>query len=106
MDENRVNECAVEYAKNYSGMNKFGKDDCGRGECRACKSALKPFDCRRRGVLYETSCTVCLDPATGKSKARYVGESARSVKERFNEHVEDGEGEKKDSHMWKHWSRW
>ena len=94
----------IQLSRLLTRSNLFGTDNCGREHCKACMSALKPFDCRRRGVLYETSCTACVNPTTGKSKARYVGESARSIKERFNEHVEDGENERKDSHMWKHWT--
>ena len=30
--------------------NLFGKEDCQREDCKACGSALKPLDCRRRGV--------------------------------------------------------
>ena len=34
---------------------------------------------------------------------RYVGESARSARERFNEHLADAQNAKADSHMKKHW---
>ena len=35
--------------------------------------------------------------------ARYVGETARSAKERFGEHWEDALKKKADSHIYKHW---
>ena len=38
------------------------------------------------------------------SKATYVGESARSARERMNEHVEDAHNTKVESHMRKHWA--
>ena len=83
--------------------NLFFKEDCGRQDCFACRDSLKPLDCCRRGVLYETSCQQCCD-SSGKSKARYVGESARSIYERYGEHVEDGNKQMNDTHMMKHWN--
>ena len=56
-----------------------------------------------QGVVYETSCQACCDEE-GKSVAKYVGESARSVKERYGENIEDAEKDRKDSHMGKHWA--
>merc|ERR1712030_284253 len=35
--------------------------------------------------------------------AKYVGESARSAKERFGEHWEDARKGRPDSHIYKHW---
>ena len=35
--------------------------------------------------------------------AKYVGESARSAKERFGEHWDDARKGKQDSHIFKHW---
>ena len=51
--------------------------------------------------MYETHCTECMDGE--KKLAMYVGESARSAKERFAEHWDDAEKKKADSHMHKHW---
>ena len=82
--------------------NLFSTEFCGRAECMACRDAGKKFDCRRRGIVYETACQGCLDKE-GKSRAVYVGESSRSLKERYGEHVDDAKGTKKDSHMRKHW---
>ena len=45
----------------------------------------------------------CCD-AAGEPRARYIGEMARSDSERFGEHMEDAEKEKRDSHIYKHWS--
>ena len=41
---------------------------------------------------------------TGNSKAKYVGESARSGCERFGEHMDDAAKMKPGSHIFKHWS--
>ena len=82
--------------------NIYSKDHCGR-DCKACDHQKKPLDCRRRGLVYETACLDCRD-AEGETRARYIGEKARSGSERFGEHREDAEKEKKDSHIYKHWS--
>ena len=50
--------------------------------------------------MYETACLNCRD-AEGETRARYIGEKARSGSEHFGEHMEDAE---KDSHIYKHWS--
>ena len=83
--------------------NLFAKEHCGREDCMACLQSNSPLDCRRRGLVYKTECVECMDKA-GKARALYVGETARSGNERYNEHVEDADAGKKDSHMYKHWS--
>ena len=60
----------------------------------ACAQAMSPLDCRRRGLVYETECTECMN-REGKARALYVGESARSGFERYNDHVDDAEAGKK-----------
>ena len=51
--------------------------------------------------MYESVCMECVED--GVPKARYVGESARSANERFNEHIDDAKKARKDSHIYKHW---
>lgn len=68
----------------------------------ACRDTGKPVNCRRRGLVYETSCLECLDKE-GQARARYVGETSRSLAERYSEHVNDGEKGAKSSNMFKHW---
>ena len=82
--------------------NLFSDMGCGRSKCEACKNATKPLNCRRRSILYETACKDCIE--NDIEGAVYVGESARSGAERIGKHVDDAESEKKDSHMFKHWS--
>ena len=67
----------------------------------SCSKGAKPQNCRRRGVLYETWCLECMDG--DNPLAKYVGETARSAKERFAEHWEDARKKKSDSHIHKHW---
>ena len=84
-----------------TGSNIFAGEGCGRKRCSACKSAKKPLNCRRRGILYETSCLEC--EVGEEQKALYVGESARSGAERMGEHWADAICGRKDSHIYKHW---
>ena len=48
--------------------------------------------------MYETSCQEFL-VSNGMSTARYVGETSRSGRERYNEHVKDARKEQSDSHI-------
>ena len=82
--------------------NIFAGEGCGREKCEACCNFAKPQDCRRRGILYETTCLGCM--VEGVPIARYVGESARSGAERMGEHMDDARSRNKDSHVWKHWA--
>ena len=45
----------------------------------------------------------CCDSG-GKARALYVGESSRSMSERYGEHIDAGEKLSKELHMVKHWS--
>ena len=51
--------------------------------------------------MYETHCVECV--VDGVKMAMYVGETARSAKERFSEHWDDAMKQKQDSHIYKHW---
>ena len=82
--------------------NIFAGEGCGRQHCGACHSAVKPVNCRRRGIVYQTWCSECVEAEV--KKALYVGESARSGSERMGEHLADAECGRKDSHISKHWT--
>ena len=71
----------------------FSGEVCGRDDCGACSRSSKRRSCRRRGILYETSCDECM--VEGKSMATYVGESARSSYERMNEHLDDAKSRRR-----------
>ena len=70
-------------------------------------------NCRQRNIMYESTCTICNldnDPEVKDKykrfrmeKAVYVGELARSIYERAQEHRKDAADAKEDSHMYKHW---
>ena len=79
-----------------------GNSSCQRPTCLVCCNAVDEKDvgkCRKRNITYQTTCQQC--KAVGK-KVNYYGESSRTAFERGHEHWKDLEGEKEDSHMWKH----
>ena len=45
--------------------NIYSKEKCERESCMACIDMGKPFDCRRRGAVYETTCLECSDEDGG-----------------------------------------
>ena len=70
--------------------------DCGRQDCVTCvqEGEEKP-PCNKRGLVYENICLVCNPEASKKGEllemnmevpSIYVGETARSIKERSKEH--------------------
>ena len=54
----------------------FRGETCGRSKCGACNCAVKPLNCRRRGIMYETACLECMSGE--KELAVYVGECIRT----------------------------
>ena len=92
--------------------NPWGAGDCGRQDCPVCEQGDEvPQNCKKRNILYESSCQIC--QVDGKisekkrmenSKGVYVGESSRSLYERSKEHQKDGKEHAEDSHQWKHWT--
>ena len=100
--------------------NPWAGQTCGRDECWTCKQGDKtPINCFSRNILYESHCSICADERGQerrkdrnedlkgrklKGSGIYVGESSRSLFERSQEHLADGVGKQKDSHMYKHWA--
>ena len=68
--------------------NPWANSKCGRKMCLPCLISSKPINCTRRNLVYETFCKACGE-GVGEDKYVYVGESARSVCERYGEHVGD-----------------
>ena len=64
--------------------------------------AKKPLNCKRRNLMYESTCKQCVD-VRGEPTVRYVGETARSISERWGDHQRDAKDRVSDSHIWKHW---
>ena len=107
--------------------NPWAGEPCGRPRCLLCRTKeeqgkTNSQDCRRRNVVYETTCMTCSERQDkeveekygkeGKKKVEaekkkikrflYIGESNRSVYERGVEHLNDIPGCKTSSHMLRH----
>ena len=88
--------------------NPWGPQACGRADCVTCHQGdERRIDCKKRNILYESECTVCMendkDGVEKDGKGVYVGESSRSIYERAKEHTADRVGFQEDSHQKKHW---
>ena len=82
--------------------NPWDTSPCGRKNCLACPMAKKPLNCKRRSLMYESTCKECVD-AKGEPTVKYVGETARSGSERWGDHMRDARNKAPDSHVYKHW---
>ena len=106
-----IETCGSQLCTLLPYTNPWSGSDCNRRDCYTCgQGGDKLEDCKKRNILYESSCSGCRVPKTdgGSRKlekgAIYVGESARSIYERAGEHQRDAMKESDDSHMVKHWS--
>ena len=81
--------------------NPWAVDMCGEENCNPCRMAGKPIECRKRNLVCETRYINC-EVNSNSKKFVYVGESARSSKERVSEHIGDWKVRSEKSHLWKH----
>ena len=72
---------------------------CGRRRCLPCKARVESSKCRKRNILYESTCQECLGAGEDYT---YVGKSSRSGYERAINHMDDYKDRHEDSHMWGH----
>ena len=80
--------------------NPWAGSNCRREECLLCRNYQEGNgNCRRRNVLYQTSCLQCKEK--GKESV-YYGESSRTGFERGLEHVADIRSKDKESHIRRH----
>ena len=77
----------------------WSKEPCDRPDCLVCMGEDNAGECKRRNVLYRTSCLRCKEKGTERF---YFGETARSAYERGREHLADFKEMSIDSHMVKH----
>ena len=77
--------------------------ECEREECRFCKDDKKKGKCITRGTIYISRCVVC--KRKGAKEGVYIGETARTVFERMEEHAEDYEKCMDKSHRMTHWAK-
>ena len=89
--------------------------DCGRDSCVTCHQGAEFYTpCTRRSAVYENTCALCNEGASGKKEIQmasesvpslYVGETSRTIQERALEHWKNYRGSSKEqqkSHIFKH----
>ena len=67
--------------------NPWKARSCEREECTTCKEEKQTGKCRDEGIIYKITCQEC--KAKG-IESIYIGESSRTIFERYREHL-DGE---------------
>ena len=106
----RVTETAgMPLSRLLPSTNPWGPSDCGRLDCITCNQGDEvKQDCKRRNILYESTCTVCRVDGGDKEedkkmkifqedgKGLYIGESSRSIYERAKEHLRDRDDRQDD----------
>lgn len=65
----------------------------GGARCHACAAGLQGR-CHTSGVVYQLTCALC-----GKT---YIGETGRTVRLRYNEHLRDAKNQRRDSPWGEH----
>ena len=63
----------------------------GGRQCHCCKAGLRG-KCHTKNVVYRMDCDLC-----GKDESFYIGETRRSVRLRYNEHIRDANNNKADT---------
>ena len=97
-----VERTGVQVKRILCKTNPWAGESCQRQGCLICtEEGGGKGDCRRRSILYKTTCTTCKEDGAEKD-AFYIGESGRSAFERGTEHIRDYEALELDSHMLKH----
>ena len=64
--------------------NPWKGQDCGRVNGHVCEPGPSKNNCKQRSVVYHNTCELC--KSSGR-KTLYIGEIARSLMERYNEHL-------------------
>ena len=73
-----IERSGTKLKESLSKSNPFSKETCFDISCEQCK--IKKGICKKREVVYCIECKQC------KGKFKYIGETARSLGERFREH--------------------
>ena len=78
----------------------WGEDSCVREDCMVCTHNMdKTPNCRTKNLTYRSTCRLC--KAAG-AKCSYLGETSRSLRERWGEHVKDSQDSLEESHIAQH----
>ena len=96
-----VEKAGLKVESRIHKSNPWSGGDCKRKDCLLCKQGKEGTsgDCRRRNILYRTSCLECKEK--GKDTF-YIGESSRTSYERGKEHLRDFQTMSEESHMFNH----
>ena len=73
--------------KSLTKSNPFKEIGCDKPSCDVCKTDTKT-NCKARDVVYKISCHGTNEQGEPCDNIEYIGETSRSVGERFNEHME------------------
>ena len=68
--------------------NPWALDMCEDECCDPCQMSEKKVNCRKRNLVYETSCKRYSSHETGGGFV-YIGETARNSRERLGDHMDD-----------------
>ena len=81
--------------------NPWKNRKCERSSCLVCPTSKegKGGECRQEGAVYRIQCLKCREESR---VAEYWGETARTVYERGEEHVEGLESKWEKNSLWKH----
>ena len=92
--------------------NPWAGSHCQREKCMVCNQEGGGGECKRRSVVYMTTCTTCKKKGEGgeegnekvreKGGASYIGETGKSGFERGINHQDDHRRLQLDSHILKH----
>ena len=63
----------------------------GGRQCNCCEAGLRG-KCHTKNVIYRMDCTLC-----ASDESFYIGETRRSVRLRYNEHIRDAKNNKSDT---------
>ena len=74
------------------------REHCGREKCFTCNTG-QVGACRRTGLGYQITCTVC---GNRFIVSKYSGETGKNTFMRGKDHVKDVEKRSRDKPLWKH----
>ena len=75
----------VDERSGRSKSNPFRRNGCSDPTCEVC-SLVTSVHCKTREVLYKISCADVNENQQPCSNVSYIGETSRSIRERFREH--------------------
>ena len=87
-----IEKSGISVKKQLYNSDPFPSSNCSDKDCKVCPNKAK-VNCKDREVVYTISCSECQD-----KRGLYIGETARSVGERFKEHIENYESEVKSKY--------